>query len=188
MTTTVDDDDHRCCVRRFPLFSLPRYLNSPVTFDMTSEIVKAANTLLNFTSDNAIEGADSIPKDLIADARGLAFITFVKVCRTTSFFCVGRGGSLLLSRGVGRVRFVRRARWFIAIVEVCWMRWFISCQGVVDDMAYHYCCGVLDRVVEGRANMIRLNMMTQHNELELGELSRGVGIISPASASCFFCW
>ncbi|CAN0065421.1 unnamed protein product, partial [Scytosiphon promiscuus] len=58
--------------------SVERYLNSPVTFDMTSEIVKAANTLLNFTSDNAIEGADSIPKDLIADARGLAFITFVK--------------------------------------------------------------------------------------------------------------
>lgn len=50
-----------------------------MTFDLTSEIVKASNTLLNFTSDNAIEGADSIPKDLIADAKGLAFITFVKV-------------------------------------------------------------------------------------------------------------
>lgn len=53
-----------------------------MTFDLTSEIVKASNTLLNFTSDNAIEGADSIPKDLIADAKGLAFITFVKVQST----------------------------------------------------------------------------------------------------------
>lgn len=41
--------------------------------------MKASNTLLNFTADNAIEGADSIPKDLIAEAKGLAFITFVKV-------------------------------------------------------------------------------------------------------------
>ena len=46
---------------------------------MVGEILKAANTLLNFTSDNVIEGADSIPRDLIAEARGLAFITFVKV-------------------------------------------------------------------------------------------------------------
>eukprot|EP00904_Undaria_pinnatifida_P008866 jgi/Undpi1/5109/HiC_scaffold_19.g08461.m1 len=59
--------------------SVERYLNSPVTFDMVGEILKAANTLLNFTSDNVIEGADSIPRDLIAEARGLAFITFVKV-------------------------------------------------------------------------------------------------------------
>lgn len=66
---------------------LLRYLNSPVTFDLTSEIVKASNTLLNFTSDNAIEGADSIPKDLIADAKGLAFITFVKVCAPTQALC-----------------------------------------------------------------------------------------------------
>ena len=71
-----------CCYVRYSFgCSLFRYLNSPVTFDLTSEIVKASNTLLNFTSDNAIEGADSIPKDLIADARGLAFITFVKVRR-----------------------------------------------------------------------------------------------------------
>lgn len=61
-----------------------RYLNSPVTFDLTGEILKASNTLLNFTSDNVIEGADSIPQDLIADARGLAFITFVKVSCTRS--------------------------------------------------------------------------------------------------------
>ncbi|CBN74029.1 conserved unknown protein [Ectocarpus siliculosus] len=58
--------------------SVERYLNSPVTFDLTGEILKASNTLLNFTGDNVIEGADSIPQDLIADARGLAFITFVK--------------------------------------------------------------------------------------------------------------
>lgn len=62
------------------LLSTFRYLNSPVTFDLKGEILKAANTLLNFTRDNAIEGADSIPKDLIAEAKGLAFVTFVKVC------------------------------------------------------------------------------------------------------------
>lgn len=60
---------------------------------MTGEIVKAANTLLNFTSDNAIEGADSIPRDLIAEARGLAFITFFKVLFSGvrfffAFFCL----------------------------------------------------------------------------------------------------
>lgn len=59
--------------------SVDRYLNSPVTFDLKGEILKASNTLLNFTGDNAIEGADSIPKDLISEAKGLAFITFVKV-------------------------------------------------------------------------------------------------------------
>ncbi|CAN0170977.1 unnamed protein product [Ascophyllum nodosum] len=59
--------------------SIERYLNSPVTFDLVGEILKASNTLLNFTSDNAIEGADSIPRDLIAEAKGLAFITFFKL-------------------------------------------------------------------------------------------------------------
>lgn len=71
------------CVMRCPL-PRHRYLNSPVTFDLTGEILKASNTLLNFTGDNVIEGADSIPQDLIADARGLAFITFVKVRCTRS--------------------------------------------------------------------------------------------------------
>ena len=44
------------------------------------EIRKATYTLLNFTSDNAINGKDFIPRELLANAKGtfiLAFSTFV---------------------------------------------------------------------------------------------------------------
>ncbi|CAM9561141.1 unnamed protein product, partial [Discosporangium mesarthrocarpum] len=75
--------------------SIERYLNSPVGFSLTAEVAKAAHTLLNFTGDNAIEGADSIPRDLILDARGLAFITFIKA----GVFFTGRFGTgLVVSR------------------------------------------------------------------------------------------
>jgi hypothetical protein len=42
--------------------SVERYLNSPLQFSLDAEIRKAAYTLYNFTSDNAIEGADTIPR------------------------------------------------------------------------------------------------------------------------------
>jgi hypothetical protein len=42
--------------------SVERYMNSPVQFTLDAEIRKAAYTLYNFTSDNAIEGADTIPR------------------------------------------------------------------------------------------------------------------------------
>ena len=52
-----------------------RYLNMPIQFNLADEIKKATNTLINFTDDNAIEGSDSVPSELIAGAHGLAFIT-----------------------------------------------------------------------------------------------------------------
>lgn len=42
--------------------SLERYLNAPLQFSLDAEIRKAAYTLFNFTADNAIEGADTIPR------------------------------------------------------------------------------------------------------------------------------
>mmetsp|Transcript_8041 Transcript_8041/g.10220 ORF Transcript_8041/g.10220 Transcript_8041/m.10220 type:complete len:514 (-) Transcript_8041:105-1646(-) len=69
-----------------------RYMNVPIQFDMRSEIQKATHTLLNFCDDNAIEGSDSVPKELIAGAWGLAFVTTMQA----GFFFSGRVGSGLV--------------------------------------------------------------------------------------------
>jgi lipid-binding SYLF domain-containing protein len=69
-----------------------RYLNLPIHFNMTDEIKKASYILWNFTSDNAIEGEDSIPRELLWGACGLVFLTFVKV----GFFFTGRVGTGLI--------------------------------------------------------------------------------------------
>jgi hypothetical protein len=56
-----------------------RYLNMPIAFTLEMEIRKAAYTLYNFTTDNAIEGKDRIPKELLVGAKGIAFLTVGKV-------------------------------------------------------------------------------------------------------------
>jgi len=48
--------------------------------------------LYNFTNDNAIEGADSIPRELIWGAKGIAFLTIVKA----GFLFTGRIGTGLV--------------------------------------------------------------------------------------------
>jgi hypothetical protein len=58
---------------------------------------QATRTLQNFTDDNAIEGEDRIPRDLIADAAGLAFMTFVKIGMVFTGR-IGTGTSALLSK------------------------------------------------------------------------------------------
>lgn len=45
--------------------SVERYMNSPIQFTLDAEIRKAAYTLYNFTGDNAIEGADTIPRSVL---------------------------------------------------------------------------------------------------------------------------
>jgi lipid-binding SYLF domain-containing protein len=75
--------------------SQERYLNLPVVFSMEEEIKKAAYTLYNFTSDNAIEGKDRIPRELLLGAKGIAFLTIGKL----GFFLTGRlGTGLVISR------------------------------------------------------------------------------------------
>jgi hypothetical protein len=69
-----------------------RYLNLPVAFSMEMEIRKAAYTLYNFTADNAIEGKDRIPKELLVGAKGIAFLTVGKV----GFLLTGRFGTGLV--------------------------------------------------------------------------------------------
>ena len=69
-----------------------RYANVPIQFEMKSEILKATNTLHNFCADNAIEGVDSVPSELIASAWGLAFVTTMQA----GFFFSGRMGSGLV--------------------------------------------------------------------------------------------
>ena len=81
-----------------------RYLNMPIQFNLADEIKKATNTLINFTDDNAIEGSDSVPSELIAGAHGLAFITTMQA----GFFFSARAGSGLVeverSRGARLVK------------------------------------------------------------------------------------
>eukprot|EP00635_Sarcinochrysidales_sp_CCMP3193_P013855 CAMPEP_0118906746 /NCGR_PEP_ID=MMETSP1166-20130328/10452_1 /TAXON_ID=1104430 /ORGANISM="Chrysoreinhardia sp, Strain CCMP3193" /LENGTH=590 /DNA_ID=CAMNT_0006846087 /DNA_START=107 /DNA_END=1879 /DNA_ORIENTATION=+ len=72
--------------------SYERYANVPIQFEMRSEIHKATNTLYNFCSDNALEGSDSVPSELIASAWGLAFVTTMQA----GFFFSGRVGSGLV--------------------------------------------------------------------------------------------
>jgi len=71
-----------------------RYLNSPLAFQLHDEIRKAAYTLLNFTSDNIFEGSDRIPRELLWNAKGIAFLTTVKL----GFFLTGRMGTGLVIR------------------------------------------------------------------------------------------
>lgn len=56
---------------------------------MHAEIKKASFTLINFTSDNAIEGKDRIPSYLLKKAKGIVFLTILKV----GVFVSGRFGT-----------------------------------------------------------------------------------------------
>jgi len=69
--------------------SMVRYMNVPISFGLEDEIQKAAYSLLNFTSDNVVEGADSFPSELVTEAAGIAFITVVKA----GFFFSGSIGT-----------------------------------------------------------------------------------------------
>jgi lipid-binding SYLF domain-containing protein len=69
-----------------------RYVNPPVSKKMETDIRKATYTLYNFTSDNAIEGKDSIPTELIIGAKGIVFITILKA----GFLVTGRIGTGLV--------------------------------------------------------------------------------------------
>lgn len=72
--------------------NVDRYLSLPnglMSNNMEGDIIHAVYTLYNFTSDNAIEGKDRIPKALIKKAQGLVFLTIVKA----GFFVSGRYGS-----------------------------------------------------------------------------------------------
>lgn len=72
-----------------------RYLNLPVQFDMEQEIRKATYVLYNFTSDNAIQGADSIPRELLLNAKGIAVLTIMRA----GFVVSGRiGTGIVISR------------------------------------------------------------------------------------------
>lgn len=75
--------------------TMERYLNVPIQFDMRSEILKATHTLLNFCDDNAIEGSDSVPRELIASAWGLAFVTTMQA---GFFFSARVGSGLVIAR------------------------------------------------------------------------------------------
>lgn len=65
-------------------FSLPTF-----TSTMETDITQAVYTLYNFTSDNAIEGRDRIPKVLLKKAKGIVFMTIAKA----GFGFSGRYGS-----------------------------------------------------------------------------------------------
>jgi len=71
---------------------LQRYFNSPLSFSLEQEIKKATYTLLNFTSENILEGKDTLPRDLLWDAHGIAILTFIKA----GFFFTGRFGTGLV--------------------------------------------------------------------------------------------
>ena len=75
--------------------TMERYMNVPIQFDMRSEILKATHTLLNFCDDNAIEGGDSVPRELIASAWGLAFVTTMQA---GFFFSARMGSGLVIAR------------------------------------------------------------------------------------------
>lgn len=72
-----------------------RYVNLPVSRQLQTDIRKATYTLYNFTSDNKIQGQDTIPRELIQKARGIAFITILKA----GFLFTGRiGTGLVIAR------------------------------------------------------------------------------------------
>ena len=75
--------------------TMERYMNVPIQFDMRSEILKATHTLMNFCDDNAIEGSDSLPRELIASAWGLAFVTTMQA---GFFFSARMGSGLVIAR------------------------------------------------------------------------------------------
>ncbi len=74
--------------------SWARYFNAPIQFSLEAEIKKAAFTLYNFCSDNVL-GKDSIPRELLWSAKGLAFLTLIK-CGL--FFTARVGSGLVIAR------------------------------------------------------------------------------------------
>jgi len=70
-------------------------MNLPYSFSLEQEIVKATYSLLNFTHSNAIEGQDRIPRELLRNCKGIAFLTVAKV----GFALTGKMGTgLVMSR------------------------------------------------------------------------------------------
>lgn len=72
--------------------SFTRYMNMPIKYSLEAEINKATYTLLNLTENNAIEGDDSVPLDLLCGCAGIAFLTVAK----GGFFFSGRAGTGLV--------------------------------------------------------------------------------------------
>lgn len=72
--------------------SITRYLNSPVRFQLESEIEKATYTLLNFAEGGGLDGEEAVPIELLCNCAGLAFITMIK----GGFFFSGRVGTGLV--------------------------------------------------------------------------------------------
>ena len=66
-----------------------RYLNSPISFSLDTEIRKATYSLLNLCKDNAFEGSDPIPYKVIFNAKGIVFLTVLKL----GFVVTGRIGT-----------------------------------------------------------------------------------------------
>ena len=64
-------------------------------FSLEEEIKKASYTLCNFTEDSALGGRDSIPRELLWGAKGLAFLTVVKA---GMFFTARIGTGLVIAR------------------------------------------------------------------------------------------
>jgi len=71
-----------------------RHLNSPYGRTMGAEIKKACYTLLNCTSVDPLVNTEGISKELLWNARGIAFLTIVKA----GFFLTGRLGTGLVVR------------------------------------------------------------------------------------------
>jgi lipid-binding SYLF domain-containing protein len=97
---------------------------------LEQEIKKATYMLYNFTSDNAMGGRDSIPRELLWGAKGLAFLTVVKA---GMFVTARMGTGLVIARleeeeeekgeregGMeGRRRRRRRVRWSAPSALAC---------------------------------------------------------------------
>ena len=105
---------------------IARYLNVPIQFDMRSEIQKATHTLLNFCADNVLEGTeDQVPRDLVASAWGLAFVTTMQA---GFFFSARVGSGLVIAR-------TRDGGWSApSAVCTCGAGWGLQIGGGVTDM------------------------------------------------------
>ena len=63
--------------------SLDRYMNTPVNWDLETEIRKATYTVMNFCEEGVLqESGGKSPEEMLSGASGLAFITVMKAVST----------------------------------------------------------------------------------------------------------
>lgn len=63
--------------------SLDRYMNTPINWDLETEIRKATYTVMNFCEEGVLqESGGKSPEEMLSGASGLAFITVMKAVRT----------------------------------------------------------------------------------------------------------